>query len=200
MYGSTEVGSVTFGDPTQLTFNSASVGRPMLDVQILILDPDDPQARQPLAAGREGLVAIAAPSMLSQYVDDSTDATVDGFFHTGDLGRVDASGNLIITGRIKLQIDVGGLKVNPLEVEQVLSQHPAVKECVVVPAPATCTVDRLKAIVTLRGQPGGVAPEELRQFVRARLASYKVPRLFEVRESLPKSPGGKILREALRCA
>ena len=74
----------------------------------------------------------------------------DGFFLTGDLGRLDAHGNLTITGRLKLLIDVGGLKVNPLEVEAVLAQHPGVAACVVVPMRVSETVCRLKAIVTPR--------------------------------------------------
>jgi long-chain acyl-CoA synthetase len=199
LYGSTEMGSVTFGDPHHDHFRATSVGKAMRDVRIRILDPDQPSAEAPLRNGSEGLVAVSAPSMLDHYVGDPSPALVDGFFHSGDLGRIDDHGNLIITGRLKLQIDVGGMKVNPLEVEHVLAQHPAVRECVVVPERVTHTVNRLKALILLRQQRNEVGAEELRQFVRERLASYKVPRLFEFRESLPKSPTGKILREALVC-
>lgn len=202
LYGSTEVGSVTFADPNDPGFVGGSVGRAMRGVRIEILDPDQPRAGAPLPAGVEGLVAIAAPSMLERYVDDDTPPLSDGLFHTGDLGRLDArgAGNLTITGRVKLQIDIGGMKVNPLEVEQVLSQHPAVRECVIVPQRVSDTVDRLKAIIALRADGASEADlEGLRQFARARLASYKVPRVFEVRAGLPRSPSGKILREALRC-
>jgi long-chain acyl-CoA synthetase len=135
--------------------------------------------------------------MLSHYVGDDSAPTEGGFFLTGDLGRLDARGNLTITGRTKLLIDVGGLKVNPLEVEAVLSQHPAVERCVVVPVKVSDTVSRLKAIVTPRdGAPPEDAPtpEALRRFARERLVPYKVPRVFEVRASLPLSPTGKILR------
>ena len=74
----------------------------------------------------------------------------DGFFRTGDLGALDSHGNLLITGRLKLLIDVGGKKVNPLEVEQVLCEHPGVADCVVLPMPLSATVTRLRAMVTLR--------------------------------------------------
>ena len=191
LYGSTEIGSVTFG--------TVGVGRPMRDVRVQILDADEPLIGRPLPCGSEGLVAVSAPSMLDRYVGDDTPALVDGYFFTGDLGRMDEDGNLIISGRVKLQIDVGGMKVNPLEVEQILAQHPAVRECIVIPEPVTHTVSRLKAVVALHELGGNQPAEELRQFVRERLASYKVPRLIEFRDSLPKSPTGKVLREALRC-
>ena len=128
---------------------------------------------------------------------DGLSPVVDGYFLTGDLGRMDGAGNLTITGRIKLLIDVGGLKVNPLEVEEVLAQHPEVSACVVLPVRVTDTVCRLKAIVTPRDPAGGAGPtpESLRRFARGRLTLYKVPRLFEVRATLPRSPTGKILRQ-----
>jgi long-chain acyl-CoA synthetase len=199
LYGSTEMGSVTFGDPHQDHFCAAGVGKTMRGVKIRILDPDQPRVRTHVPNGTEGLVAVSAPSVLDHYVGDSAPALLDGYFCTGDLGRLDDHGNLIITGRLKLQIDVGGMKVNPLEVEQVLAQHPAVRECVVVPERVTHTVNRLKALILLHREHNEVGTEELRQFVRERLASYKVPRLFEFREMLPKSPTGKVLREALLC-
>jgi acyl-CoA synthetase (AMP-forming)/AMP-acid ligase II len=197
LYGATEIGSVTFADPALPGFDPASVGRPMRGVAVRILPPDAPDAasRPPLPPGEHGHVAVAAASMLSGYLGESASPTVDGFFLTGDLGRLDAHGNLTITGRIKLLIDVGGLKVNPLEVEEVLAQHPGVASCVVVPVRVSETVSRLKAIVTPRPEFGaGPAAESLRRFARSRLTGYKVPRVFEVRADLPTSPTGKILR------
>jgi len=200
LYGSTEAGSVTFNDPHDSAHDPASVGRPMDDVSILLVDPDALDTQHALAPGIEGHVAIRSPSMLDRYVDDPMPAHHHGFFLSGDLGRMDARGHLTITGRVKLQIDVaGGFKVNPLEVEDLLVQHPAVKECVVVPLPITETASRLKAIVVLKREALRVSTEDLRQFARARLAAHKVPRLIEVRASLPRSPGGKVLREKLRC-
>jgi acyl-CoA synthetase (AMP-forming)/AMP-acid ligase II len=197
LYGATEIGSVTYADPTLRGFDPASVGRPMKGVSIRILTPDAPDARSPLPIGEQGHVAVSASSMLRGYLGDeqTPPVTVDGYFPTGDLGRLDQHGNLTITGRIKLLIDVGGLKVNPLEVEQVLAAHPGVATCVVVPVRVSETVSRLKAIVTPRldaTQPP--EPSSLRAFARSRLAGYKVPRVFEVRDRLPTSATGKILR------
>lgn len=180
LYGATEIGSITFSDPRSPHFNPASVGQPMNNVEIRILN--------------DGQIAIRASSMFREYVDASDSTLMDGFFPTGDLGALDAHGNLTITGRLKLLIDVGGLKVNPLEVEDVLSQHESVSRCVVVPMRLSETVFRLKAIIAPRDPSDPPRVEELRQFARARLTAYKVPRLFEIRESLPTSPTGKILR------
>jgi acyl-CoA synthetase (AMP-forming)/AMP-acid ligase II len=193
LYGATEIGSVTYADPDAPGYDAASVGRAMSGVAIRILSPD---ALDDVGTiGDEGHVAVKSASMLSGYLDETEPPALhDGFFLTGDLGRLDATGNLTVTGRIKLLIDVGGLKVNPLEVEDVLLEHPGVASCVVVPVRVSETVCRMKAIVT--ASPGAAPPaaESLRKFARDRLAGYKVPRLFEVRDTLPKSPTGKILR------
>jgi acyl-CoA synthetase (AMP-forming)/AMP-acid ligase II len=197
LYGATEIGSVTFNDPAIDPFDPASVGRPMAGVSIRILDPAQPDIEHPLPPGAEGHVAIAAPSMLSEYLDGDPPPLLGGHFLTGDLGRLDGSCALTITGRIKLLIDVAGRKVNPLEVEQVLATHPMVGECVVIPIRVSQTLCRLKAIVTPSRPSELPDPRELRQFARSRLSAYKVPRVIEVRESLPRSPAGKVLRQVL---
>jgi long-chain acyl-CoA synthetase len=198
LYGASELGSLTFEDPAAGDADPRSAGFPMDGVRILILDPDNPDPQSALAPGEEGHVAIHAPSMLDRYLEEPA-PIVRGYFLTGDLGRVSPQGRLTITGRLKHLIDIGGQKVNPAEVELTLKQHPAVAECVVVAVPVTQTVNRLKAIVT----PSGRVPLEesdLRAFARERLAGFKVPRAIEVRESLPRSPTGKILRRELEAA
>ncbi len=199
LYGATEIGSVTYADPDLPGFDPAAVGRPMAGVTVRVLDVDAPRPDRPLPPGAQGHVAVRADSMLSGYLGDEPAPVLDGFFLTGDLGHLDAHGNLVVTGRLKLLIDVGGLKVNPLEVEDVLMQHPGVDSCVVVPMRVSETVCRLKAIVAPAAGGGrdAAAPptaDSLRQFARGRLVAYKVPRVFEVRDSLPKSPTGKVLR------
>lgn len=192
LYGASEVGSVTFNDPGGLGvppgFDPSSVGLPMDGVRIVTGDAD----------GTDGHVLVSAPSMLTRYVGEQTSPLVerDGvcYFPTGDLGRLDASGRLWITGRLKLLIDIGGVKVNPQEVERVLGEHPALGRCVVVGVPVSETVSRVKAIVTPKVPGGSIDVESLRAFARERLAGHKVPRIIEVRESLPLSPGGKVLR------
>jgi len=189
LYGASEIGSVTFNGPGD-PFDAASVGRPMRGVSIRILDLD---ANAGDANRREGHIAVRAPSMFSGYLS-STVELIDGHFPTGDLGYLDDLGRLFITGRLKLLIDVGGLKVNPLEVESILMQHPAVEACVVVPLQQSQTVLRLKAIVTPRTGITTIPIDELRELARKHLAAYKIPRVFEVRDSLPRSAAGKVLR------
>ncbi len=196
LYGATEIGSVAF-NPANAPLESASVGRAMENVSIRILDLEDGATELPI--DEEGQVAVRAASMLSRYMNESP-ALIDGHFPTGDLGHLDATGRLFISGRVKLLIDVGGMKVNPLEVEAVLQQHPAVAACVVVPVKQSHTVYRLKAIVTLRNPDEPVSVEELRKLARAQLAPYKVPRVFELRDSLPRSATGKILRHLVETA
>ena len=194
LYGSTEIGSVTFGNEPD------TVGWPMAGVEVRILDPDRPDPGNPLPVGTAGHVAVKAPSMFAGYVQDSAEARasiVDGYFLTGDLGRLDDQGRLVITGRLKLLIDVGGVKVNPLEVEQAIVQYPGVGACVVLPDPASPTVSRVKAFLEMQADAPPLDEMALRRFLRQRLAGHKIPRTFECRAALPKSPTGKILRQKL---
>lgn len=199
IYGTTEFGSVAFNDPAawdadQAPFRPECVGRALPGVEIRVVEGDDPARTLP--AGSEGQVAVSSPSMFSEYLGDTAPATRDGFLLTGDLGRLDASGVLELTGRLKLMIDVGGLKVNPLEVEAVLVRHPAVRDAVAIPIPYSETASRLKAIVI--PEPGtSPTRDEIRRFAREHLSAYKVPRSFEITEDVPRSPTGKILRQAL---
>lgn len=196
VYGATEFGSVTYNNPRDADYAPASAGRPMGGVRLRIVDPDQTVIEAALPPDRQGQVAVASPSMLDAYLGASEPATREGFFLSGDLGRLDAGGRLWVTGRLSFIIDVGGAKVNPLEIEAVIAQHPAVAEAVVVPLPVTATVCRLKAFVQPRaGARLDVA--ELRQFLRARLSGHKLPRIIEARETLPRSPTGKVLRQRL---
>lgn len=197
IYGATEFGSVTFNDPDGPDFEPGRVGRPMDGVQIAIVDAHEPRFDRPLAAGQEGRVAVSAPSLLSEYVESPERPVSEGFFLTGDLGRLDEHGSLALTGRVELLIDVGGRKVNPLEVESVLTRHPAVREAVAVATSYSDTVFRLKAIVI--PEPGfEVSSEELRRFAREHMTPYKIPRSFEIRTNVPRSATGKILRQQLQ--
>ena len=182
VYGMTEVGSVTYNDPRDPDFDPESVGRPMAGVSLRLLDG--------------GEVAVRAPSMLDGYAD--ADLTlIDGHLPTGDLGRVDDAGRLTILGRRRLLIDVGGRKVNPMEVEAALRGHPAVGDCVVVPVRQSATSHRLRAVVVPRA---GVTAGDLRDHVRGRLPGWKVPRLVEFRESLPRTATGKVARAAVEAS
>lgn len=197
LYGSSEVGSVTFNDPHGSGHDATSAGRPMSGVRIRIVDPKSQDLGHPLPTGVEGEVAIHAPSMLHAYVGQSESPLRDEYFLTGDLGRLDADGAMTITGRIKLLIDVGALKVNPHEVELALLRHRGVRECVVMPLPVTDTISRVRALVVPADASHPPSVDSLRRFARDRLSAHKVPRVFKIVDSLPKSSTGKILRRQL---
>ena len=199
IYGASEYGSVTYGDPDAPGFEPASVGMPMPGVTIRIVDLGRNEPDPSLPVGAEGEIWVAAPSRLDRYVDSEEAPASAGFVRSGDLGRIDSAGRLWLTGRVKLLIDVGAQSVNPLEVEEILTRHPQVAEAVVIATGFSDTADRLKAIVVPSpDQTPDLA--QLREFASERLAAHKVPRSFELRSDLPRSATGKILRRELQAA
>lgn len=199
LYGSTEVGSVTFNDPGSEDFDPLSVGSPLPGAELRIVDPRDPDPARPLPTGTEGRVAVTSSGMMEKYLDGCDGDIVKGYFLTNDLGRLDAQGRLTLTGRLNLLIDLGGRKVNPAEVEAVLMAHPHVADAVVLAMPMTETINRLRAIVVPKfGEE--VDLESLRRFARKRLSPHKLPRVYEVRRDLPRTTTGKVRREMLRWA
>ena len=196
LYGATEIGSVLFNDPQDEGFDPQSVGRPMPGVQLKIAHPDADAPHTPPPPGEAGQVWVHAPSMLDRLLNGDAPGIIDGYYPTGDLGTLDAAGALRLTGRLRLLIEVGAMKVNPMEVEAVIASHPSVDLCVVVPARVSATVTRLHAWVT--PAPGRtIDPAELRRFARQRLATYKLPRAFQITDQLPRTALGKVHRQAL---
>jgi long-chain acyl-CoA synthetase len=194
LYGCTEAGVVAANlDPDPIsTFES--VGRPVADIELEILDDDG----DVLPAGEEGEVAISSPAMTSGYsdMDDLNREAFDrGFFHTGDLGRLDDEGRLYLTGRKKLLIEVGGYKVDPVEVQDVVIAHPKVRDAVVVGAEGKVEGEEIVKAVVVPVED--CDDREVLDFCRERLANFKVPQMVEFREEIPKSPLGKVLRKYL---
>jgi acyl-CoA synthetase (AMP-forming)/AMP-acid ligase II len=194
VYGASELGTVTFNDPASPAYRHGSVGPGLDGVDIRILDPDDVARELPI--GHEGHIAISAPSMLSRYLDGEVPMAGSRLL-TGDLGRLDEGGRLCLTGRLKLLIDAGGIKVNPLELEAVLRLHAGVADCVVVPLPISGTISRLRAVFTARDPLHAPSPAELREFMAQRVSAARIPRVFDCVPSLPRTPTGKILRAAV---
>jgi long-chain acyl-CoA synthetase len=199
-YSLTEAMLACAVNPVEGPNKIGSVGMPLPDVEVRIVDPEG-GARLP--AGEVGEVLINAPQLMACYWDDpeETAATVrthDGgrWLHTGDLGYLDTDGYLFIVDRMKDLIKTHGYQVWPREIEEVLATHPAVAEVGVAGVPDEAKGEVAKAWVVLR--PGQQASaEELRAFCRERLAPYKVPATVEFRAELPKSMVGKVLRRAL---
>jgi long-chain acyl-CoA synthetase len=193
LYGCTEAGSLTLNRDDDVAESWDSVGHPLDGVAVLVVD----ERRQPVPAGTTGEVAVASLALAAGYADaPAADAAAfaGGWFFTGDLGRLDGDGRLFLTGRKKLFVATGGYKVNCLEVEDALAEHPCVAEVAVVGSPTRAGDELVKAVVVCR-QP--CEPEELVAFCRQRLADHKVPRIVEIVAELPRSPLGKVLRKDL---
>jgi long-chain acyl-CoA synthetase len=194
LYGSTETGMIAanMSDDPVATFES--VGTPVKGVSVKIVDDDD----VPLLSGEIGEIVVTSPAMTTGYADLpelNAVAFLNDGFHTGDLGRVDEGGMLYIVGRKKLLVEIGGYKVDPVEVQAVLDSHPAVTESVVVGIDGKVAGEqRLKAVVVAGEE---CDERELISFCRERLANFKVPQLVEFRDEIPKSPLGKVLRKYL---
>lgn len=176
--------------------NIESVGRPVPWVEIKILDDKDIA----LPVGKVGEVAVKGWVVTDGYFKDPelTAQTIrNGWFYTGDLGRLDPEGNLYIVGRKKEMIKVSGEIVFEPEVEAAIQKHPDVAESAVIG-----TLDKLrgevpKAFILLK-EGKSLSEEELRYFLREHLAHYKIPHYFEFKNSLPKNRTGKIDKEKLR--
>jgi long-chain acyl-CoA synthetase len=194
LYGCTEAGCVTVNMDDDPVETAAAVGTPLEGVELRIVG----EAGEPVDEGRIGDVLIRSAAMTPGYADAdelNADAFRDGWFASGDRGRIDEAGRLVLAGRVKRLIDVRGDKVDPVEVEDVLAVHPKVAEVVVVGVESDVPGEEtVKAVVV----PAGDAQErELIRYCRERLADYKVPSRVEFREEIPTGPGGKVLRSEL---
>jgi long-chain acyl-CoA synthetase len=196
LYGTTETGMISANTGPDPVATSASVGEPSQEVAVAIVG----EGGEALPPGEEGEVTVGSPAMTDGYVGEGMDeqnriAFRDGRYFTGDLGRFGEDGLLYLTGRTKLLIEVGGYKVDPIEVEDVILEHPAVAEAIVVGLPGQVQGEELiKAAVVPSAEVDG---KELTAFCRERLANFKVPQTFEFRDEIPRSPMGKILRKYL---
>ena len=187
-YGLTEAVVATMcrpGDPPEVV--SATSGRPAAGFEVRI------------GPGEE--ILLRGPNLMLGYLDDpvATAAAIDadGWLHTGDAGRLDAAGNLTITGRIKDMYICGGFNVYPAEVEQVLARLDGVTESAVIGVPDPRLGEVGQAFLVTR--PGHVLAEaDVLAFCRERLANYKVPRRVVFRAALPRNPSGKVLKRQLR--
>ena len=143
-----------------------------------------------------GEVVVRSTTVIEGYADNpeaNAAAFFDGWFRTGDEGYLDEDGYLFLTGRIKEQINRGGEKISPLEVEEALLGHPAVSEAAVFAIPDPRLGEDVGAVVVLEGTPAPTEPE-LREYLRAHLAAFKVPRKIVMRAEIPKGATGKVQR------
>jgi long-chain acyl-CoA synthetase len=196
-YGLTETSPITnWCRPEEWRPHSVGPAMPRLEQRIV-----DPATGATVSPGREGEVQMRGPNVMQGYfkLPDQTRAvfTDDGFFKTGDMGKLDEDGHLFITGRIKEMLIVGGENVFPREIEEVLNRHPSIKESGVVGRMDPMRGELPVAFVELRE---GAAFDEtaLKTWCRASLAGYKVPASIRALETLPRNATGKILRRELK--
>jgi long-chain acyl-CoA synthetase len=176
----------------------ASVGKAMWGVEVRIVDEDDKP--MPSGAANVGELVIRGHNVMKGYLNQpeaNAEAMKGGWFHTGDMGYVDAEGFFFIVDRKKELIIRGGYNVYPREVEEVLYAHPAVAEAAVIGAPDDRLGEEVAAVVALK--PGASATEEeIIAFTKERVAAYKYPRSVRFLDSLPKGPTGKVLKKELK--
>jgi acyl-CoA synthetase (AMP-forming)/AMP-acid ligase II len=207
VYGLTEVGGVAThlmpeehrtaaaGDhPERLV----SAGRAIPGMELRIVDP---VSLEDLPVGGHGEIWLRTPQLMKGFLGkpDETAAVVrtDGWFRTGDMGKVDEDGFVFVEDRIKDMIISGGENIYSPEIERVLAEHPAVVEVAVIGVPHDTWGETVKAVVAL--EPGETAsPDELIAYCREHLAAYKCPTSVDVLDALPRNPTGKILKRELR--
>ena len=196
-YGMTETIAATHINPPQRP-KKQCLGIPVFDVDARIIDLD---SLQELGPGQTGEIVVHGPQVMQGYWrnPEATRAAfieIGGkrFLRTGDLGRIDEDGYFFMTDRLKRMINAAGYKVWPAEVEAALYHHPAVLEACVIAARDEHRGETVKALIVLRpGQEGRVQEQDIRDWARERMATYKIPRIIEFVASLPKSGTGKLL-------
>jgi long-chain acyl-CoA synthetase len=202
IYGLTETTSPSHGVPSGATApvddatGALSVGVPIFNTVVRVAGDDG----RDLPPGEVGEIVTSGPMVVPGYwnkPEETEHALPGGALHTGDVGYMDPAGWFYLIDRKKDQINAGGYKVWPREVEDVLYQHEAVREAAVVGVPDAYRGETVKAYVSLR--PGQTATaEELIAFCREQMAAYKYPRQVEFLDELPKTVSGKLLRRELR--
>jgi long-chain acyl-CoA synthetase len=203
-YGLSETSPVLMANPVAPNRRAGTVGLPMPNTELRVVDPENPSVdREP---GAEGELIVRGPQVFSGYWNKPVETeavfvpSTDGganWYRTGDIVTVDTEGFVRIVDRIKELIITGGFNVAPSEVEEALRSHPDIADAAVVGLPSERNGEDVVAAVVLA--PGATLNEQgIREFVRANLAAYKVPRTLFVVDELPKSLIGKVLRRQVR--
>jgi len=202
-YSLTEAQMAVVANPVRGEKKTGSVGMPLPDVEVRVIDADD--GHTPVPPGEVGEIVVQAPQLMQGYWErpqETSDMLRTGnhgerLLFTGDLGYLDEDGYLFIVDRKKDLIKTSGYQVWPREIEEVISAHPAVAEVGVAGLPDSMRGETVKAWIVLR--PGMKATRsDMKLYCREHLAQYKVPSTYEFVDDLPKSAAGKVLRRVLR--
>jgi long-chain acyl-CoA synthetase len=200
IYGSTESTSPTHCEPIGLRApydpetGKRAVGVPMYNTDARIVDDQG----NDVPVGERGEVVVSGPQVGLGYWNNANPGVFrDGVYYTGDIAYMTPEGWFYIVDRKKDMIDASGFKISPLEVENVLYEHPSVREAAVIGVPDPKRGQTVKAFVSLHRGVDPTTPEELIEFCRERIAAYKYPRIVEIWDELPKSDMGKITKSKL---
>ncbi|WP_105317030.1 long-chain-fatty-acid--CoA ligase [Thermus tenuipuniceus] len=196
-YGLTEASPVTHCNPLHGVRKLGSVGLPFPGVEAKVVD----EGGQEVPLGEVGELVVKGPNIMKGYwnrPEETQKALKDGWLYTGDIARMDQDGYFYIVDRKKDMIIAGGYNIYPREVEEVLYQHEAVQEAAVVGVPDPYRGETVAAFIVLKeAYRGRVTEKDIEAFCRQNLAAYKVPRIIQFRDSLPKTSVGKILKREL---
>jgi long-chain acyl-CoA synthetase len=196
-YGLTEAPTATHCNPLYGMNVEGSIGLPLPDVEAKIVDIDT--GTKDLPIGETGELILRSPTVMKEYwnmPEETAIALREGWLYTGDIGLMDENGYFYIVDRKKDMIIASGFNIYPSEVEDVLYEHPKIQEVAVAGIPDPRRGETVKAWVVMK--PGEtITVDEIREFCRDKLASYKIPYYVEFRDELPKTMVGKVLRRAL---
>jgi acyl-CoA synthetase (AMP-forming)/AMP-acid ligase II len=195
-YASTDSGQMAISKPFDMDAKPNAAGRPVWCVDLRIVD----DSGNPMKLGEVGEIICQSPLATHGYYKnpDATHAAFrDGWFYTGDLGYFDEEGYLFVAGRKKDMVKSGGISVYPLEIESVLYSHPEVLEAAVIGVPDAEWGEAVKAVIVLKAG-SSVRGENLIQFCKERLSSYKVPKSVDIVSSLPHTEVGKVNKGKVR--
>jgi long-chain acyl-CoA synthetase len=196
-YGLSEAPVVVTANPQVGKRKAGSIGVPFPDVEARIMDAETGEKEMPV--GEVGELVIRGPQVMQGYwnrPEETKQVLRNGWLYTGDLARMDEDGFFYIVDRKKEMIIAGGYNIYPREIEEVLYEHPKVKEAVAYGVPHPYRGETVKVALILKEGETATA-EEIIEFCRERLARFKVPKIVEFRDSLPKSLIGKVLRRVL---
>ena len=197
-YGMTESTTLITVTPWGGKLKPGSVGVPLPNTDLRIVDLETGEKDMPV--GEEGEIIFRGPQLCQGYYnnpEETKNSFRDGWFYTGDIGKMDEDGYFYIVDRKKEMIIAGGYNIYPRDIEEVLYEHPKILEACVLGVPHEYRGETVKAFVVPK-QGETITEEELDAYCRENLAPYKVPKLYEFREDLPKSAIGKILKRELK--